>query len=235
MPPRKKTITASLEQMTEKTVADRNSVSELETLRTQISKEINTIIDSLVLQLKTFEEAKKKSEEEYAIREKQKKQTEEEQTFVFEMEKRKKEADFNEKLNKERKDFETQKENEMLQIKMKKESLEQIEKDYQNLKTQVTSFPTQLEKTIADTKKQIMTEMQKEYEADKKFLVQKYEYDIKLLQQQINNLQQLVKQQEKEIQILKDEKISLMNQVQNLAVAVIKGKDIPLNNTPNVD
>lgn len=92
-----------------------------------------------------------------------------------------------------------------------------------------------MEKIIADTKKQITTETQKEYEADKKFLIQKYEYDIKLLQQQINNLQQLVKQQEKEIQTLKDEKTSLMNQVQNLAVTVIKGKDIPSSNTPNVD
>ena len=49
---------------------------------------------------------------------------------------------------------------------------------------------------------------------------------MKLLQQQIGNLQQTAKQQEKDIASLKEEKTLMMQQMKELAVAVIKGKEV---------
>ena len=142
------------------------------------------------------------------------------------MEQKKKQADFEEKLNKEKKDFEEKKEIELTELRLKKETLEERETEYNGLKAKVEAFPSQLEKTIDEVKKQVSLELKKEHEGEKKFMNQKTEYDLKLLQQQINNFQQTVKQQEKEIISLKEEKAMMMEQMKELAVAVIKGKEI---------
>ena len=42
----------------------KNQTSSLETLRTQISKEINTVIDLLISQIAVFEQTKKQTQEE---------------------------------------------------------------------------------------------------------------------------------------------------------------------------
>lgn len=228
MPPRKKTATTviSPEIISEKTSDIKNQTSSLEVLRGQISKEINSVIDILVSQITLFEQTKKQTQEEVETKEKQRKQTQEEQVFNTSMEQKKKQAEFEDKLNKEKKDFEERKEIALAELKLKTQALEEKEAEYRNLKEQVTAFPSQLEKAIEDAKRQLSTELKKEYEGEKKFMNQKTEYDLKLLQQQINNLQQLVKQQEKEITSLKEEKTRMMEQMKELAVAVIKGKEV---------
>ena len=227
MPPRKKITTdVSAPEITTKKVSEvKNQTSSLETLRTQISKEINTVIDLLISQIAVFEQTKKQTQEEIETKEKQKKQIEVEQIFNTAMEQKKKQAEFEDKLNKEKKDFEGKKEMELNELKLKKETLEEKEAEYKELKTQVETFPAKLEKVADEAKKQISIELKKEHEGEKKFINQKIEYDLKLLQQQINNFQQLAKQQEKEIISLKEEKALMMQQMKELAVAVIKGKE----------
>ena len=227
MPPRKKITTdVSAPEITTKKVSEvKNQASSLETLRTQISKEINTVIDLLISQIAVFEQTKKQTQEEIETKEKQKKQIEVEQIFNTAMEQKKKQAEFEDKLNKEKKDFEGKKEMELNELKLKKETLEEKEAEYKELKTQVETFPAKLEKVADEAKKQISIELKKEHEGEKKFINQKIEYDLNLLQQQINNFQQLAKQQEKEIISLKEEKALMMQQMKELAVAVIKGKE----------
>ena len=227
MPPRKKITTdVSAPEITTKKVSEvKNQASSLETLRNQISKEINTVIDLLISQIAVFEQTKKQTQEEIETKEKQKKQIEVEQIFNTAMEQKKKQAEFEDKLNKEKKDFEGKKEMELNELKLKKETLEEKEAEYKELKTQVETFPAKLEKVADEAKKQISIELKKEHEGEKKFINQKIEYDLKLLQQQINNFQQLAKQQEKEIISLKEEKALMMQQMKELAVAVIKGKE----------
>ena len=227
MPPRKKITTdVSAPEITTKKVSEvKNQASSLETLRTQISKEINTVIDLLISQIAVFEQTKKQTQEEIETKEKQKRQIEVEQIFNTSMEQKKKQAEFEDKLNKEKKDFEGKKEMELNELKLKKETLEEKEAEYKELKTQVETFPAKLEKVADEAKKQISIELKKEHEGEKKFINQKIEYDLKLLQQQINNFQQLAKQQEKEIISLKEEKALMMQQMKELAVAVIKGKE----------
>jgi len=227
MPPRKKITTdVSAPEITTKKVSEvKNQASSLETLRTQISKEINTVIDLLISQIAVFEQTKKQTQEEIETKKKQKKQIEVEQIFNTAMEQKKKQAEFEDKLNKEKKDFEGKKEMELNELKLKKETLEEKEAEYKELKTQVETFPAKLEKVADEAKKQISIELKKEHEGEKKFINQKIEYDLKLLQQQINNFQQLAKQQEKEIISLKEEKALMMQQMKELAVAVIKGKE----------
>lgn len=228
MPPRKKTITdiSVPETITKKVSEIKNQTSVLETLRTQISKEINIVIDLLISQIAIFEQNKKQTQEEIETREKQKKQIEAEQIFNTSMEQKKKQAEFEEKLNKEKKDFEEKKEIELTELRLKKETLEERETEYKELKVKVETFPSQLEKAIDEAKKQVTVELKKEHEGEKKFMNQKIEYDLKLLQQQINNLQQTAKIQDKEIISLKEEKALMMQQMKELAVAVIKGKEI---------
>jgi len=228
MPPRKKiTTNVSAPEITTKKVSEvKNQTSSLETLRNQISKEINTVIDLLISQIAVFEQTKKQTQEEIETKEKQKKQIEMEQIFNTSMEQKKKQAEFEEKLQKERKDFEEKKEVELTELKLKKETLEQKETEYKELKAKVETFPSQLAKAIDEAKKQVSIELKKEHEGEKKFMNKKIEYDLKLLQQQISNFQQMVKQQEKEIISLKEEKALMMQQMKELAVAVIKGKEI---------
>ena len=115
-------------------------------------------------------------------------------------------------MNKEKKDFVEKKEIELTELRLKKETLEERETEYKGLKAKVEAFPSQLEKTIDEVKKQVSLELKKEHEGEKKFMNQKTEYDLKLLQQQINNFQQTVKQQEKEIISLKEEKAMMAMQ-----------------------
>jgi|SRR3989339_361944 len=235
MPPRKKIATdVSAPEIIMKKVSEvKNQTSSLETLRTQISKEINTVIDLLISQIAVFEQTKKQTQEEIETKEKQKKQIDVEQIFNTSMEQKKKQAEFEEKLQKERKDFEEKKEMELTELKLKKETLEQKETEYKELKAKVETFPSQLAKAIDEAKKQVSIELKKEHEGEKKFINQKIEYDLKLLQQQISNFQQMVKQQEKETISLKEEKALMMQQMKELAVAVIKGKEI--SNIPSLE
>jgi len=237
MPPRKKTVTTttpSTEVKIEKPKVEKYQTSSLEVLRVQIAKEINTIVDLLISQINQFEQTKKQIQEEMMTKEKQNKQVQEEKQFAIMMDEKKKQAEFEERLTAKTKDFEEQKEIELNKLKTESELLEQKKSEFQSLKSQVTTFPTQLEKAVEEAQKEVASELKKEYDGEKKFLTQKFEYDLKLLQQQINNLQQIIKQQEKEIDSLQDDRTRAIEQINQLAVTVIKGKELSVPPTQTI-
>lgn len=230
MPARKKiaaTETPTVLPLSEpkKAVKETSQVSNLEKLKMQVSQEISGLFEILIKEISTVEDLKRKTQEEMELQKRQKKQEEEEQNFSLQLTQKKKQAEFDEKLEKERKAFaEYQREKEE-QLTTQKENLNSQEKEYKDLKNQVEAFPQKLEKAIEETKKQIIGELKKDFETEKKLLTQKYESGLALLEQQLNSLQLQIKQLEKENQSLKDEKTNAIEQVKEIAVAVVKGKE----------
>lgn len=232
MAPRKKALTTTLETESvvevkvEKATPLKNPTIQLESLRSQIAKELNTAIDLLIAQVTKVEQTKKQAQEEILSNEKQNKQIVEEKQFNTMMDQKKKQAEFEEKLTSKAKEFEEKKTEELAKLKAESTLLAERKREFDEYKKQVDNFPSQLEKAIDETKKTISLEYKKEFEAEKRFLVQKNEYDLKLIQQQIVSLQQINKQQEKDIQSLREEKAKAIDQINQLAVTVIKGKDV---------
>lgn len=232
MPTRKKTTNdlSNTEIKIDRIDTSSNQIKALEALRININSEINNIINILVAQLNQFDETKKKIEVEFNEKLINQKKSEEMQNFNQMMELKKKLAEFEEKIQLKTKEFEEYKESEIIKLKLANEELDRKQEEYQNLKTQVNSFPSQLEKAVETAKKEISTELKKDFESDKKITTQKAEFEMKLLQQQVVALQQSLRQQEKEVESLKEEKERLMKQISELAVAVIKGKESLANN-----
>lgn len=239
MPPRKKIVVkspilsvanpdsrqAGQAEEVKKSLKEVNQTTNYEHLRTQVNQQINSLFDLLIKEINALDNLKKKTQEELELQERQRKQQEQENNFTLLLTQRKKQAEFDEKLEKERKTFEEEKRKKEAEIKIQKEELDNKEKELENLNIQVESFPQKLEKATTDAKKQISAELKKDFDTEKKLLIQKYESDLKLLQQQITSLQTQIKQQEKEILSSKDEKTKAIEQVKELAVAVIKGKE----------
>lgn len=236
MPTRKKItpkVDSNSEIKIEKSENFNTQTSVLETLRSSINDEINNIINVLIAQLTQFEHAKKKIENDFNEKAAAQKQNEELQSFNQMMELRKKQADFDEKITVRTKEFEELKESEMSKLNAGNAEFESKKAEFQNLKIQVATFPSQLEKAVEVAKKEIAADLKKEFESDKKLAMQKAEFDLRLAQQQISALQQSLRQQEKETESHKEEKEKLMKQISELAVAVIKGKENTSQNAPD--
>lgn len=237
MPPRKKTAieqtVSPLAAETKTAKKEITQIASLENLRLQVSREINNLFDLLVAQINKVELLKGKIIEEQELKTRQQKQTEEEQNLNLNLSLRKKQAEFNEEIDQEKKDFEEYKKQKEAEIKTQKEELNIKGDELKNFKMLVESFPQKLEKAVLEARKQVTIELQKEFSNEQKLQIQKSESDLRLLQQQISSLQQSVKQQEREMQSLKDEKNKAIDQVKELAIAVVKGKEKELSPQPN--
>ncbi len=229
MPPRKKITTTeispALPLSDSKRAAKETNQSNLEQLRSQVTQQINALFDTLIKEVNSVESTKKKTEEELELQKRLRKQEEEEQNFNLLLNQKKKQAEFDEELEKERKAFSDYQKEKQDAITIQKENLEKQEKEFKDLKSQVESFPQKLEKAIENTRRDLTTDLKKDFETEKKLLVQKYESGIQLFEQRINSLQIQIKQLERENQSLKDEKTNAVEQVKELAIAVVKGKE----------
>lgn len=204
---------------------EKTTTISLEQLRGDAIKNINTIIDGLINQTTRLEALKKQTSEEQETRQRQQKQLEEEQDFTFTMTQRKKQAEFDEQLRKDKNVFEEMRKKSLEELQIKKDIFETKEKEYNELKARAETIPQQIQKALDENTKRITSDLKKDFETEKKLLTQKYEADLKLKEQFINSLQQLVKQLEKEVVSLKEEKKNMLEQMKDLAVAVIKGKE----------
>ena len=227
MPPRKKAITPAtvVDNPVKTAEKEKNKKSSLEELRLQVNKEINNLFDSLITKINEVELMKKQIEEKDINQAKSRSQKEEEENFNLLLKQKKQQAEFDEKLEKERKAFEEEKLLNETELKQKKEVFKSQEEEFRKLKDAVEDFPGQLEKATEETRKQLSAELKKEFETEKTLMAQKNDFDLKLLEQKIANLQQTIKQQERETQSLKSEKANALDQMNNLAVAVVKGKE----------
>lgn len=228
MAARKKSTTESMpgEIAGEESTARENSqVAMLENLKRQSADQINLLFDRLINEINTLEDLKKKTMEELERQKRGQQQREEQENLTFLLAQRKKQAEFDEKLEKEKRvvaEDQSQKEE---KLRLQKELLDKKEQELQDFKLQIESFPQKITKTVEETKKQTAAELKKDFDTEKKLLIQKYEADGKLLNQQVVNLLNQSKQLDKEIQSLKEEKIRAIEQVKELAVAVVRGKE----------
>lgn len=230
MPPRKKIITEQPSISTpvvepNKTVKGVDQIANLEKLKTLLTQEINDLFNSLIKEINSIESLKKKTQEELELQKRQKKQEEEEQSFNFLLTLKKKQAEFDESIEKDKTTFQEYQKQKHEDLMEQKENLDNQEKEFRQLKAQVESFPKELEKSIEEAKKIISVELKKDFETEKNLLIQKYESNIKLLEQQIGTLREQLKQLEKENQAIKDEKTGAIEQVKDLAIAMVRGKE----------
>lgn len=235
MPPRKKTLTETstptIEQATsevpKKMIKKTSPVDTIEQLRTQASQQINGLLDLLIKEINNLEDLKKKTHEELETEKRLHKQQYEQDAFSISMTQRAKLAEFEEKLTLQKKAFEEEKNKKEEILTTCQTQLDEKEKYYKELESQVQSFPEKSERSIEDAKKKIVAEMKKDFEMEKKLLIQANQSEVKLLQQKCATLQAQVAQLEKEAVSVKAEKLRALDQMKELAIAVVKGKDAP--------
>jgi len=237
MPPRKKTLTTCettlpLVSEIKKSSEDKKQITTLENLKTQVNGEINHLVDLLIADINALESAKKQWQEEQALKERLQKQQQEEQNFQDALDKKKRQAEFAEKMETDKKKWAEEKHQQEEAIRVKKENWDAKEKEFDSLKSQTIDFPKQLEKAVTEAQKQISDVLKKDFDVEKKLLVQKYESDLKLLQQQISSLQIQLKQLEKDNASFKEEKNRAGEQMKEMAVAMVRGKEQNTSSEP---
>jgi|GEM_PF-6740116 len=225
MPPRKKAAVAPdgvTSAVDVKKVSDeKKQAVVLENLKLQVNQEIGRLVDLLIAEVAALESAKKRWLEEQALKERLQKQQEEEHNFQDVLDRRKKQAEFEEKMENDKKKWEEEKRRQEEAVRIKKENWEAKEGEYENLKLQTADFPKQFEKAVTEAKKQVSDLLKKDFEVEKKLMVQRYEAELKLLQQQTSALQSQLKQMEKESVLLKEEKNRAGEQMKEMAIAMV--------------
>lgn len=212
-----------LEKPQTKQVKTGSQVGNLESLKIQTAQQFNNLFDVLIKETDAVEFYKRKTEEELELEKRQFKQEQNESNLNLILNQRKLQAEFDERLSKEKKIFEEEKLRKEETLKVQKENLDRIEEEQKNFKLEFDSFPQKLGKAVETARRDAATELKKDFDAEKKFLAQRNESDIKLLNQQISSLQAQLKQQEKEAQYLREEKTGAMEQVKDMAVAMVGG------------
>jgi len=202
-----------------------NQTVMLENLKIQSAGQINSLFDQLIGEVNALEELKKKTKEELERQKRAQQQQEEQENLTFVLAQRKRQAEFDEKLDKEKRAAAEEQNQKEEKLRLQKEMLDKREQELQDFKTQVESFPQKLAKAIEETKKQTIAELKKDFDSEKKLLLQKHEADGQLLNQQVTHLLNQNKQSDKEIQSLREEKRLAVEQVKDLAVAVVRGKE----------
>ncbi|MEK7621881.1 MAG: hypothetical protein AAB415_01750 [Patescibacteria group bacterium] len=197
----------------------------LENLKLQSAGQINSLFDRLINEVNALEELKKRTKEELERQKRAQQQREEQENLTLSLAQRRKQAEFDEKLDKEKRASTEDQNQKEEKLRLQKEILDKKEQELQDFKTQIESFPQKLAKAVEETKKQISAELKKDFDSEKKLLLQGYEADGKLLNQQVTYLLNQSKQLDKEIQSLKEEKRLAIEQVKDLAVAVVRGKE----------
>jgi chromosome segregation ATPase len=197
----------------------------LAALKSQLTDRISGIFDALEKEIIVLNDLKKRTEEELAIMKNKARQEAEEEKLTSILERRKKQAEFDEKLSKEKSDFETEMGQKEAALKARIDEISKTEADIKLLREESQKFATRLEKTAEESAKQTASDLKKDFEIEKKMLLQKYESDLKLQNQQIVSIQNQIKQQEKEILSLKAEKTRTVEQMKDLAVAIVRGKE----------
>ena len=211
--------------MPKKTIKKTSPADSIEQLRIHVAQQINTFFDLLIKEINSLEDLKKKTHEELETEKRAHQQQREQDVFSTSMAQRRKQAEFDEKLATQKKEFEEEKSKKQELLATQQKNLDEKAKQYRELESQVESFSDKLERSIEDAKKQVAAELKKDFDMEKKLLVQAHQSDIKLLQQKCISLQSQVTQLEKDALSVKEEKLRALDQMKEMAIAVVKGKD----------
>ncbi|HEY4476680.1 MAG TPA: hypothetical protein VJB69_01735 [Candidatus Paceibacterota bacterium] len=232
MPVKRKTSSETISADIETTATPPSSVAKrqdlsktaaLDILKGQLAQRIAVVFDLLTQEVNSIEIEKHKQ-----------KQQEEEENLNLLLAQKKKRAEFEEKIENEKQTFEKEKAHQEVEWRLRADDLQKRETDLASWRKQVETFPQELNQRLAEVIKQTTAELKKDFETEKKLLAQKYDLDLKLLNQQVIALQSNLKLQEKENQSLKLERTRAMDQMKDLAVAVVRGreKDLPSSVEP---
>ncbi len=244
MPIRKKTLdlmgepvdepaSTPAEKKSPKEAKEANKLSALELIKTQSLERVAALFDTLKREAAELEDLKRKTGEELERKKEQTERLDAERQFDLLMSLKKKQAEFDEKLDREKKAFEEERDKKEEELKSQKEFLATREKEFEELKSEAELFPQKIEKVAEEARKEASEEAKKEFESEKKLLVQKYDSDLKLLNQQITTLQNFNKHYERESALIKEEKTRAVEQFKELAVAVVRGKSDGVQSTQN--
>jgi len=216
-----------------KATKDTHKLNVLDGLKTQSLERVAALFDALKKETMEFEEFKRITAEELERQKEQTERLEAEKQFDLLMSQRKKQAEFDEKLDREKKVFEQERVKKEEELKSQKELFTAKEKEFEQLKSEANLLPQKIEKLVDEARRETLIGAKKEFETEKKLLTQKYESDLKLLNQQIAMLQNLNKHYEKENALIKEEKTRAMEQFKELAVAAVRGKNDEIKSSQN--
>ena len=97
------------------------------------------------------------------------------------------------------------------------------EKEFEELKAQVDTFPKQLEKTVKDTEKAVMDKLELKYKHEAQLAVKEIEGERKLYKQSVEALESKIKAQQDLIGQITQKADDAGKQVQHIAVKAIEG------------
>ena len=198
---------------------------QLEKLKSSIGEEASEVFGALHAAVEDVEFLRKKAAEDIQAREEEWRRSREENGFSVALEHRKKQAEFEEKLADARRKFEEEKNNKEAELKVREENIQKTETEFSRLKKEVELFEGRTGKAVEDARKQTSQDLKKELDNEKRFLIQKYDAEIKLLQQQIKSMQIALEQRDKDLSLVKEEKDKAADQLRDIAVAVVRGKE----------
>lgn len=199
--------------------------SHLDNLRHSVIKEVSDIFATIGKAVEDIELFRKKTVEDLQIKEEDGRRLKKEEDFNLEMQRRKKQAEFEEKLSAERRTFEKEHAAKESELYEREARIKALETEYSELKKEAAIFEEKVEKIVDGAKKTLTQELKREFDNEKRFITQKYDGETKLFLQQIKSLQQTLQQKDKDMYSLKAEKDRSGEQLRDIAVAVVKGKE----------
>lgn len=197
----------------------------LDNLRHSVMKEISDIFAAISKAVDDVELFRKKTMEDSQIKEEEGRRLKKEEDFNLEMQRRKKQAEFEEKLSAERRAFEEEMTVKESELRERETQIKTRETEYNELKKEAALFEEKVEKIADSVKKSLTQELKREFDNEKRFIIQKYDSETKLFTQQIKSLQQTLQQRDKDMDSLKVEKDRSTEQLRDIAVAVVRGKE----------
>lgn len=202
-----------------------SKITNIEMVKSQSIERLQSAFDAVVKEINSIEDLKRKTKEELELEKRQSKQQVEQDNLTLLLSERKRRAEFDEKLEKDIRQFEDETKKKKEELKTAEEILGRKSVEFDALKAQAESFPIKLGKAVEESRKQVSVELKKDFDNERVLLTQKYQSEMKLLEQQIISLQNQNKLQEKEMFSLRIEKTKAIEQIKDLAVAVIKGNE----------
>lgn len=199
--------------------------SHLDSLRNSVMKEVSDIFASIVKAADDIELLRKKTAEDLQVKEEEGRRLKKEEDFNLEMQRRKRQAEFEEKLSAERRAFEEERVAKESELREREARIKALETEYNELKKEAALFEEKVEKIVDSAKKALTQELKREFDNEKRFIIQKYDAEAKLFTQQIKSLQEMLQQKNKDLDSLKAEKDRSAEQLRDIAVAVVRGKE----------
>lgn len=172
--------------------------------------------------IKDQEDYEKNLKETETLQKKQRDRNEEEYTYTLKLTRKKEQDAYNEKSAKLEKELEEKRYAFEDEFSIREQNIISKEQMLAELNLKVENFPTELEKTIKLTEKNITEKLQSQNNFEKQLLSKDTESDKKLKEQIISSLELKIKEQEKLIAELTKKADTSSNQVKEIAVKALE-------------